>query len=82
MAQRAQLAKIARRQARCCPPVPWIGSTMIAAMSFVVSAAILLRRKSTQCQWHDGNVLPNAQRAHDAYGLEYVPGRERTRDRA
>ena len=39
---------------------------MIAATSFVVSAAILERRKSTQCHSHDGNVLPNAQRAHEA----------------
>ena len=49
--------------------VPWIGSTMIAATSLVVSTSIFLRRNSTQCQLHDGNVLSNAQRAHDAYGV-------------
>jgi hypothetical protein len=39
---------------------------MIAAMSLVVSALIFERRKSTQCQWHEGNVLSNAQRAQNA----------------
>src|SRR2546428_12798593 len=56
------------------PAVPWIGSTTIAATSFVVSIAIFWRKNSTQCHSHDGNVLSNTQRAHAAYGLRYVPG--------
>src|SRR5437667_44236 len=47
---------------------------MIAATSLVVSSSIFLRRKSTQCHWHEGNVFPNAHRAHDAYGERYAPG--------
>ena len=47
---------------------------MIAATSCVVSISIFLRKNSTQCHSHDGNVLSNTQRAHAAYGLRYVPG--------
>src|SRR5438046_517966 len=46
--ERAQLAQVTRR-GTMLPAVPWIGSTMIAAMSLVVSSAILERTKSTQC---------------------------------
>src|SRR5712692_10520311 len=56
------------------PAVPWIGSTMIAAMSLLVSTAIFFFKNSTQCQSHDGNVLSKAQRAQLAYGVEYAPG--------
>ena len=56
------------------PAVPWIGSTMIAATCFVVSSSIFRFRNSTQCHPHDGNVLSKAQRAHEAYGLRYMPG--------
>jgi len=45
------------------PAVPWIGSTMIAATSFVVSSSTFCLRNATQCHSHDGNVLSNAQRA-------------------
>src|SRR2546429_8921116 len=47
---------------------------MMAATSFVVSTSTFLRRKSTQCHSHDGKVLPNAHRAHEAYGERYAPG--------
>src|ERR1051325_1782914 len=56
------------------PAVPWIGSTMIAAMSLLGSTAILCLRNSTQRHSHDGNDLSKAQRAQLAYGVEYAPG--------